>query len=121
MKQALVNLITNSQAALNQRFPKATAEKVLTIAALRATRGGQDWIELEIRDRGIGIPLELQLEVFEPFVSSKQQEGAGLGLAICRNIVEHHGGTIHIESDGSTYTAVTLAFPRRGCGSHWNP
>jgi signal transduction histidine kinase len=117
LKQALVSLVTNSQAALNQRFPRPTADKVMAITASRTSRGGQEWLELEIRDRGIGIPLELQLEVFEPFVSSKQQEGAGLGLAICRNIVEHHGGTIHIESDGSTYTAVTLAFPRRGCGS----
>lgn len=117
LKQVLVNLISNSQAALNQRFPRSTAEKVLSLSASRTERGGQEWVELEVRDRGIGIPFELQLEVFEPFVSSKQQEGAGLGLAICRNIVEHHGGTVHIESDGATYTAVTLAFPRRGSGS----
>lgn len=118
LQQVVINLITNSRAALNERFPRPTAQKVLRISGRTLRRGGHDWVSLEVVDHGIGIPAELQLSVFEPFVTTKNRtEGAGLGLAICRNIVERHGGTIHIESDGTTYTAVTVSLPERGAGS----
>lgn len=118
LQQVVINLITNSRAALNERFPRPTAQKVLRLTAREVQRGTEDWVELEIVDHGIGIPADLQLRVFEPFVTTKRNvDGAGLGLAICRSIIERHGGTIHVESDGESYTAVTLSLPKRGSGS----
>jgi signal transduction histidine kinase len=115
LQQVVINLITNSRAALNERFPRPTAQKELCLTGRQERRGDQDWVTLEVRDHGIGIPSELQLAVFEPFVTTKHRvDGAGLGLSICRTIVERHGGTIHIESDGATYTAVTISLPERG-------
>lgn len=118
LQQTLVNLITNSQDALNRRYPKPTAEKVLAIRAARIHKAGRAWAEIEVTDRGVGIPSALQFHVFEPFVTTKQHvEGSGLGLTMCRSVVERHGGTLYIESDGKTYTTVTLVLPEAGSGS----
>jgi signal transduction histidine kinase len=60
-----------------------------------------------VRDSGPGVPPELGLEIFEPFRHSTDSvEGSGLGLAMCRHIVEHHNGLIFVESQlgqGSTF------------------
>ncbi len=118
LRQVVINLITNSRAALNERFPRPTAQKVMRISGRQLRRGGTDWVELEVLDHGVGIAADLQLRVFEPFVTTKHNvDGAGLGLATCRSVIERHGGTIHVESDGATYTAVTIALPQRGAGS----
>jgi signal transduction histidine kinase len=118
MRQVVINLITNSRAALNERFPRPTAQKTMRISGRQTRRGGTDWVELEVLDHGVGIPADLQLRVFDPFVTTKRNvDGAGLGLATCRSVIERHGGTIHVESDGATYTAVTVALPQRGTGS----
>jgi NtrC-family two-component system sensor histidine kinase KinB len=66
-------------------------------------------IHLAVQDDGPGIPLEHQSKIFQRFVQIKGQEagGAGLGLAICKEIVRAHGGAIWVESSpgqGSTFT-----------------
>ena len=62
-------------------------------------------VRLQVRDRGEGIPPDMLGKVFEAFVQSKQDKarsrgGLGLGLAIARNIVKLHGGSIHAHSEG---------------------
>jgi signal transduction histidine kinase len=59
---------------------------------------------LEVQDAGPGIPTELGESIFEPFISSKET-GLGLGLSICRRILEAHGGVIDYESssEGTTF------------------
>lgn len=54
--------------------------------------------ELELQDTGGGIPVDLRPRIFEPFVTSGKEHGTGLGLAVARNIVEAHGGTIRVKS-----------------------
>ncbi len=79
-----------------------------------ACRANQGYVEVIIRDTGIGIPKEYQEEIFERFYrvdeARKKKDGTGLGLAIVKEIVELHGGKISIESkpgEGSTFK-VTL-------------
>jgi len=59
-------------------------------------RAGDGVLRLEVRDRGPGVPLELRERIFDKFVraaaAERRAEGAGLGLAICRGLVEAHGG-----------------------------
>ena len=69
-------------------------------------------VQISVSDTGIGIPLEQQKDIFDPFkqVSSSANRvhgGTGLGLSIVKHYVEMHSGELHVESDvgsGSTFT-----------------
>ena len=67
-------------------------------------------VVVEVRDTGSGIPEYLREKIFEPFFTTKKSgEGTGLGLDICRKIVERHGGRIELESEpGATVFRVFL-------------
>jgi signal transduction histidine kinase len=74
--------------------------------------------QLRVADRGDGIPESSLPHVFERFFRadrsrSRASGGAGLGLSICKAIVERSGGTIHIESAVGTGTEVTVNLPAR--------
>ncbi|WP_321884557.1 sensor histidine kinase KdpD [Paraburkholderia bannensis] len=79
----------------------------LTIAARRIEEGGQPFVRVSIDDRGPGLPPGMGERVFEKFTRGEKESakpGIGLGLAICRAIVEAHGGTIgatnRVDADG---------------------
>lgn len=83
---------------------------------LRGYRTGENFFVLEVEDSGIGIPEQDIQKVFEPFfmvnkVTSRAQHGAGLGLAICAEIVKLHNGKIEIESRLNMGTKVRITFP----------
>ena len=94
MKRVLVNLVNNAiQAMPHGGRLKVTAE-----------RGGEETL-IRLQDTGVGIPKETLPKLFDPFVTTKAQ-GQGLGLAVCKRLVEAHGGTITVEStvgEGSTF------------------
>lgn len=63
-------------------------------------------VEIAFKDSGPGIPAEAIDKIFDPFFTTKTQ-GTGLGLAACKKIIEHHGGTIEVTSspgEGATFT-----------------
>jgi PAS domain S-box-containing protein len=90
VQQVLLNLATNAMDAM-ANVPGA---RDLTI---RSERHGEDEIAIAIDDNGPGIPPEVLSRIFEPFFSTKEQ-GTGMGLAICRSIVEAHDGRISAEN-----------------------
>ncbi|WEX74677.1 MASE1 domain-containing protein [Sinorhizobium numidicum] len=95
IQQVLVNLIRNGMEAMDT----ITTDRVLRI---RARRMGNA-VETEISDRGRGV--ESPDKIFEPFFSTKEH-GMGMGLAICRSIVESHGGRLWAEKNqphGATF------------------
>ncbi|MEC9341209.1 MAG: PAS domain S-box protein [Pseudomonadota bacterium] len=72
-----------------------------------------NWVEVTVRDNGIGISAEHLEQIFQPFKrlhSRTQYEGSGIGLAICQRLVESHGGRIWAESDGNG-SAMHLTLP----------
>ena len=71
--------------------------------------GPDDQVEVTVADTGSGLAPEVARQLFQPFVTTKRK-GMGLGLSICRTIVEAHGGKIWVESpaDGGTIFHFTL-------------
>jgi len=105
LRQLLLNLTDN---AVKYNHPGGTVA-----IALRRHNGSA---EIEITNTGEGIPPELQPRVFERFVRgdearSRAIEGCGLGLTICRWIVQSHGGTIQLSSDAAKKTTATVRLP----------
>lgn len=75
---------------------------------------GEETVIFRIQDEGIGIPLEDQKQLFEPFTRASNVDnipGTGLGLAIVRSCVEAHGGQISVESDVGAGTTFTVTLP----------
>jgi PAS domain S-box-containing protein len=87
VQQVLVNLVMNAIHALAEHPEPERRVEVFVRA------GGAGKVEFEVRDSGPGIPPADLDRIFEPFFSTKS-EGLGLGLSICRSIVEAHGGSI---------------------------
>jgi signal transduction histidine kinase len=67
---------------------------------IRSMNLRSDLLRIEVRDSGKGIPPGMLSRIFEPFEQAENSEGLGLGLAICKNIVELHGGRITVNSPG---------------------
>jgi two-component system sensor kinase FixL len=76
---------------------------------IRARPIGDDRIEISVGDTGPGISPEVRENLFQPFTSTKSQ-GMGVGLSICRTIIEAHGGWLRVESapESGTTFAFTL-------------
>ncbi len=73
---------------------------------------GSDEIEMSVTDTGSGVPSELRAKVFEPFFTTKAAgRGTGLGLAVCRSVVERHGGRIWVESGKGAGSRFIVALP----------
>lgn len=72
-----------------------------------------DFVEVDIRDTGPGIPHELLGKVFDPYFTTKTS-GTGLGLATTHSIVVKHGGSIGVESSPDTGTVFRMTFPATG-------
>jgi signal transduction histidine kinase len=80
---------------------------------------GTDEITVRIEDHGVGIPEAELPRIFEPFYRvdrsrSRETGGYGLGLSLCKRIMEAHGGSIAIASREGEGTEVALTFPRQG-------
>ena len=66
------------------------------IISLSAERQADSMVQIIVQDSGRGVSAEDQEQVFEPFVTARP-DGMGLGLPICRNIIEAHGGELWAE------------------------
>ena len=104
LKQILLNLISN---AINY---SPAGGSVTVFAEMEGEK-----VRIGVRDTGAGIPAEDVERVFQPFEKSRNKTlirkgGAGLGLALVKNIVELHGGSVSLESREGEGTVVTCVF-----------
>jgi len=108
LQQLLLNLLTNALDAI-----EGAGEVRLAANTVAIGRGQQQFLQISVADNGCGIPQENLSKVFDPFFTTKEVgKGTGLGLPICQSIVEQHGGTIEIKSEGiGKGTTVTMKLP----------
>jgi two-component system, LuxR family, sensor kinase FixL len=102
IQQVLVNLIRNAM----EIMVETAGDRRLDIATVA---GSGELVEVSVADTGTGLSPEVAQHLFQPFVTTKRQ-GMGLGLSICRTIVEAHGGKIWVENrpGGGTIFRFTL-------------
>jgi two-component system sensor histidine kinase PilS (NtrC family) len=100
IRQIIVNLVNNSIEALHDGG-------TITVAIARDSRPDGEYSLLSVSDDGAGIPDEILPEIFEPFITSRE-DGTGLGLAIVYQLVQIHKGTIDVHSEAGKGTSVTV-------------
>jgi two-component system NtrC family sensor kinase len=93
LRQLVINLATNAHQALREVPPPRRLTLMTRADAARRQ------VVLQVVDTGPGIPLALQQRIFEPFFTTKPVGiGTGLGLSLCRGIIEGHGGSLSVHS-----------------------
>jgi signal transduction histidine kinase/DNA-binding response OmpR family regulator len=112
LQTAIENLVSNAI-----RF---TEPGGIVAVSLRVTEGPQgDLLRIDVRDTGVGIGREDQKRIFERFTqvdtsSTRRNEGLGIGLALVREIVTLHGGTLSVDSEPGVGSVFSIALPMNG-------
>jgi PAS domain S-box-containing protein len=108
LQQVMINLIVNAAQAMSNVDDRP---RVLSIVGRSgALELGEPALILEVRDRGPGIDEDTIASLFKPFFTTKA-EGMGMGLSICRSIVEAHGGRISASSTTGEGTCFMIILP----------
>jgi len=112
VEQVLLNLARNAMQAMDQAH---VADPTVVIEVRRAGSvaqpgAGKGWLEFTVADRGPGIPQTIQQQLFTPFFTTKA-EGMGLGLSMCRTVVEQHGGFLGFEPNRPQGTIFRFTLP----------
>jgi signal transduction histidine kinase len=102
LKQVLLNLVLNAV----QAMPDGGA------VVLSAAPGGRDVVDIRVRDEGSGVPPEHLEHIFDPFFTLKES-GTGLGLSVAHGIIDQHGGSLILESNGSRGAVFLITLPLR--------
>ena len=106
LKQVILDLLFNAF--------DATQDKGSII--LRTFCENRNWVVFSIEDSGSGIPVEHLDRLFEPFFTTKPVgKGVGIGLSICYNIIDKHGGEIQVESEVGKGSTFLVKLPRGSC------
>ena len=108
LHQVLLNLIVNATHAIAEKVQDTSKGEIFI-----ETRRDGDWVELQVKDTGCGIPESIRAKVFDPFFTTKEVgKGTGQGLALVHTIiVQKHGGTITFESEVGKGTTFIVRLP----------
>jgi len=105
LRQLVMNLILNASDASEDG-----SEIVVSIKYIDSGCGDSDYVYLRVLDHGEGISPDILDKIWNPFFTTKEK-GTGLGLAVCKEIVQDHGGKIRINCEQGKGTAVEVMFP----------
>ena len=105
IQQVLFNIIRNAIEAM--------IDSPIRQLAISTRMGPGEFVTVGIEDTGAGIDETIAPQLFQPFITSKQK-GMGIGLSICRTIIEAHGGRIWCEAGRETGTIFRFTLPRAG-------
>jgi signal transduction histidine kinase len=107
MKQVFMNLILNAIQAMKG---PGTVTLISRAVSKNGTQPAAEFVQVEVKDTGIGIPEANLQHIFDPFFTSKD-EGSGLGLAVSYQIVQEHGGFVTVESTVGAGTSFFVHVP----------
>jgi len=114
LEEAVVNLLINARDATEDEYQRDGGGTLgeIVMRSRWAGQNGSRPVQVQVIDRGTGIPSEVQRRVFEPFFTTKGPDrGTGLGLSVTQGIVEEIGGILELESEPGKGTKVTMSLP----------
>lgn len=112
LMQVVLNLVSNSRFALNERYKDSDENKIILFKTTEVDLEGRRFFRLVIRDFGTGIPQGILDKLFDPFFTSKPAgQGSGLGLSISYGIVKNHHGNFRVDSKLNQYTEMIIEIP----------
>lgn len=103
LKQVLLNIIKNSIEAITYSEDKYGQIQIAVISK-------DEFVSINIKDNGCGMDEETIQKLFMPFYSTKKS-GTGIGLSICKNIIEEHDGSLNVCSTPTKGTTITINLP----------
>jgi CheY-like chemotaxis protein len=108
--------LTGNEAALREMLTNLTLNAIDAIIRQGTIKfkiaQNEHWIEIQVSDTGAGMTEEVRQRCFEPFYTTKGEQGTGLGLAMCYGIVQRHNGHIEVASELGQGTTFTIRLPR---------
>ena len=107
VEQVLLNLARNGMQAMDET---GLWPRLLELRARRAPVEGVNWVEFSVADVGTGIAPAIEQQLFTPFFTTKA-EGMGLGLSLCRTVIEQHGGILRFENNQPQGTVFSFTLP----------
>jgi two-component system, LuxR family, sensor histidine kinase DctS len=116
VEQVLLNLARNAMQAMDEAHVPEPSLQIAVRAIRRSDDRGdggeqrKQWLEFSVTDCGPGIPQDVQEQLFTPFFTTKE-EGMGLGLSLCRTVVEQHGGFLAFEPNRPQGTIFRFTLP----------
>ncbi len=112
LTQVLLNLLLNAASAMTSM--PADKPRTITVRATKTEAGtkGANRIRIEVEDNGPGVPKDMREKIFDPFVTTKDVgAGTGLGLSVCRGIVEAAGGRIFLDASYTSGARFVVDLP----------
>jgi signal transduction histidine kinase len=100
LKRVLINLVTNAVQAMPQGGNLSVATDINSAGL----------VSISVKDTGLGIPEKIRSQIFTPLFTTKPR-GQGFGLAVCKRVIEAHGGSIHYKSVEGQGTEFVIVFP----------
>ena len=111
LEQVVFNLLSNSKYAVEEKARQSNSnsyQKRINVS----TYARKDSIHLDFWDNGTGIAGEELQKIFDPFYTTKEDLGTGLGLSVVYGIIENMKGRINVESEKGKYTLFRIRFPK---------
>ncbi|MEN8189579.1 MAG: PAS domain S-box protein [Thermodesulfobacteriota bacterium] len=112
IQQVILNILSNSRYALNQRYKNLSPEKRILISGEPVIHADQSRVRITITDYGTGIESHIMDRIFDPFFSTKPTgDGTGLGLSISHGLMQDNNGFLRIKSEVGKQTSLILDLP----------
>lgn len=111
IQQVVMNLVVNAREAMPGGGRVSLRTALIHPPASPGAAVATPMVQLIVEDTGKGIPEDIRDRIFDPFFSTKGQEGSGLGLSVIFSILEHHSGSIDFETEIGRGTAFHVLLP----------